>query len=538
MIQVKQNDGTIVVVDPIMEFKKCKLDPIYFIDHYCYIVDPVKGELPFKLFEYQKRIVKEYQQHRFNIIKKPRQMGLSWLTACYGLWLINFHNDKTVLVISIRDKEAMEFKEKARYSYDRMPDFLRMETADRSKHSLNLINGSQFQSIPQTKNAGRSKSLSLLILDEIAFQEYDEDIWAAAWPTLSTGGNAILISTTNGIGNLYHRIYTEAQNGENDFNIIDINWWDYPGRDEKWLIEQKRQLPDERKFRAEILCEFLGSGDTVLDPETLEKLDKLKKPPIIQNKIPALNEHSRPTSLPGLWIWEKVISGHEYILAADVGAGNGKDASAFQVIDLNTNEQVAEFKNKLINTHDYADAIKKVAEYYNKAFVIIESNSWGLSTFMKLYYDENSPYTNVYVSKNGKASWETTGKSRPQIIDSMVNSINDVKINSQRLISELQTFVWHGSKPEAERGYNDDLVIAFALAVHIKNSISTYKPLGITSTRDVAPFKYDEKSTELYQRELFKGLSGEDNTIVDDTETEFDENGMLTDKAIYKWLVG
>lgn len=548
-IEVTLNDGRVMTVNMIEEFKKCKKDPLYFINNYCYIIDPVKGELPFKLFDYQKEALEAFENHQFNVVKKPRQMGLSWLTACYGLWLINFHNDKSVLIISIRDGEAMEFKDKARYSYDRLPDFLMVTATDKSKHGLNLANGSQFQSVPQTKQAGRSKALSLLILDEVAFQEHADDIWAAAWPALSTGGNAILISTTNGIGNLYHRVYEEAQSEQNDFHPIDVEWTQFPGRDEVWLEKQKRQLGD-RKFRSEIMCEFLGSGDTVISGKILAKLQAQVKDPYIKYRLPMDDSLAKTllndeyNFIPGLWIWEPSNPGERYILSADVGTGNEQDSSAFHIIRLRDNMQVCEYKDKSTTSTRYAKIIKMAATYYNNAFVVIESNSWGLATFEHVYKHPTEPYTNVYITKKGRASWETTGKTRPQIIDCLINSIEreEYKIMSPRLLSELKTFIWRGARPEALKGYNDDLVISFAIMALIRPKLSSYLPMGFTSSEDAAAFKYDEESIKKFheKRDIVhikrENPYGEDEFTDDGVPTEYDDSGQMTQKAIYKWL--
>lgn len=539
-IQVKLNDGRTMVVDALEEFKRCKNDPLYFIDNYCYIVDPIKGELPFKTFDYQKRIVHDFQTYQFNIVKKPRQMGLSWITACYGLWLINFHNDKTVLIISIRDHEAMEFKDKARYTYDKMPDFLRVEADDRSKHGLNLDNGSSFLSLPQTRTAGRSKALSLLILDEVAFQEFAEDLWASAWPTLSTGGNAILISTTNGMGNLYHRVFVEAIEETNDFNPIAIKWSEFPGRDDVWLLKQKRQLGDKR-FRSEILCEFLGSGDTVISGDALSKLRANQLDPLYKYKMPMESAiikvlfEEMSGQIPGLWAWEGPIPGERYILAADVATGNEQDSSAFQVVKISDNSQVCEYKNKSVASQDYAKIIKLIARYYNEAYVVIESNSWGLAAFEKVYRDEKDPYRNMYITKRGKASWETTGKTRPRIIDSLINSIEreEYKIVSPRLIAELETFVWRGNKPQATKGYHDDLVISFAILTFIRPKLSSFVPMGLTSSRDVKAFRYDDEALIQIEKE---DIDKPSTMFSEDDDEMYDERGNMTQKAMYKWL--
>lgn len=540
--QVKLNDGRIIAVDMIEEFKRCKKDPIYFIDNYCYIIDPIKGELPFKLFDYQRRALEDFMKYQFNIVKKPRQMGLSWLTACYGLWLINFNNDKTVLIISIRDTEAMEFKDKARYSYDRLPEFLRIDTQDRSKHGLNLVNGSSFFSVPQTRTAGRSKSLSLLILDEVAFQEYADDIWAAAWPTLSTGGNAILISTTNGIGNLYHKVYEEAKEELNDFHFIDINWREFPGRDDKWLLKQERQLGD-RKFRSEVLCEFLGSGDTVISGKTLGYLKGKVRDPVVKYRFPGNSEFAKAllkdeySSIPGLWIWDPSQPSERYILAADVGTGNEQDASAFHVVRLSDNKQVCEYKNKSVSSLQYANVIKAVARYYNDAYVIIESNSYGLAVFERVFKDEKDPYTNVYTTQKGKTGWITTVKTRPQIIDSLINSIEQdkYKLVSPRLLAELETFIWHGNKPEALKGYNDDLVISLAILTFIRPMLSSFAPMGLTSNRDNVAFKYNDKAL----KQFYKDENGPPDIHQYDNEElggEYTEEGYMSEKAIIEWL--
>jgi len=541
---IQLNNGTTITADPIQEFKRCKQDPIYFIDNYCYIVDSVKGVLPFRLFDYQKRVIGCYQNKQFNIIKKPRQMGLSWLTACYGLWLINFHNDKTVLVVSIGDSHAKEFKDKARYNFDLLPGFLQVDAIDKTKHGLNLSNGSQFQSIPQTREAGRSKSLSLLILDEIAFQEYADNIWAAAWPTLSTGGNAVLISTTNGMGNLYHRVYEDATNEVNDFNSIDICWKEYPGRDDKWLAQQRRQL-GKRRFRSEIMCEFVGSGDTVISGELLKKLAANVTEPLIKYKLPMSDKLAKSLlkdeyhTMPGLWIWDLPAPAEKYILSADVATGNEQDASAFQLIRLRDNKQVCEYKNKSVRVHDYANIIKIVARYYNNAYVIIESNSWGLATFEKLYRDQLDPYLNLYLTKKRRASWETTAKTRPKIINTLMADIdNEVyQLVSSRLLSELQTFIWKGNRAQALRSYTDDLVISLAILMFIRPMLSAFVPASLTSSNeDEFAFKFDDESIkEYHQQQVIR--SDENNPwIEEEGESAYDDSGYMTEKAMVRWL--
>ena len=150
----------------ILEIKKCKESIVYFIENYCYIQHPVEGVIPFKLYEFQREVLREFTSHRFNIVNKSRQIGLSTLTACYALWYALFHKNKTITIISIKDEDAKEFLKKIKLAFEMLPDWMSEEPIVNNVHTLHLTSGSIITSVASGSQAARGRAISLLIIDE------------------------------------------------------------------------------------------------------------------------------------------------------------------------------------------------------------------------------------------------------------------------------------------------------------------------------------------------------------------------------------
>lgn len=560
LIDVKLNDGTMETVDRLVEFTLCALHSYYFIDRYCYTLDPQKGPIPLKLFDFQKRILKEFQTHQKNIFRKSRQVGASIVSGSYALWRANFHKAQIIKIISLSLNDALEFKEKTiDLNYYEMPGFLKTRaTRDGySRTKLKLTNQSQIRVLSKSKNAGRGGTPSLVIIDEAAFNEWMDDIWKSILPSLDKGGDCIVISTTNGVGNWYHLMYTRAEDGQNDFNPIYIPWWRYPGRDNPWLQDildgkienvdkfvkekENEQLgyegdpkhapwlwkmkagsKTEKEFQQEILAEFLGSGTSVITPKTITRLQKEIEDPEWVDTLP--NEIIEDP-IPGLWCWRKVQPGKLYMITSDTATGHGQDSSTMQVVCIDDGEQVAEYKNQ-IPTDKFGEVIKKVARYYNRAYCVIETNHPGPAVFNEVYGSKVDPYFNVYVRKKGKAlvSWETTPKSRTLLIEDYFKDIENgyTKIYSERLLEEIKVFNWQeNGKAEALKGYHDDLVMAWAIYAHMKDEAYGSIPIGISSTTTKS-WDVQEEMNEMQWEER------------DDKMEEM----IGTDLETYYWLMG
>lgn len=148
------------------EYARCALDPVYFLRKYCYIQHPTRGKVLFNLYPFQEDILRAYMNHKYNIVLKSRQLGLTTVSGGYALWKMLFTSDFQILVIS-KDKEAAkELVSRIRLMFDDLPSWLKVDCIENNKLSLVFRNGSSIKAFAASAEAGRSLALSLLILDE------------------------------------------------------------------------------------------------------------------------------------------------------------------------------------------------------------------------------------------------------------------------------------------------------------------------------------------------------------------------------------
>ena len=460
------------------EYAVCVKDPQYFMKKYCVIQHPTKGKLKFDLYPFQKDVLNQFKNNRYNVVLKARQLGLSTLTAAYSLWTILFQHDKNILCIATGKDTAKNLVTKVRVMYQNLPSWLKTKVEEDNKLSMRLANGSQIKAVASNESAGRSEALSLLILDEAAFIDKIDEIWTAAQQTLATGGDCIMISTPNGVGNFFHQTWVGAQEKSNDFNDIYLHWSLHPDRDQTWRDEQDTNLGPKRAAQ-ECDADFLTSGNNVIDPLILEWYTKTHK--------------ADPSDSVGidnnLWIWEYPNYEKDYIVVADVARGDGTDYSAAQVIELEDITQVAEYKGQL-GTTDYGNFLIELATKYNDALLVVENNNIGWACiqtiidrgYKNLFYqskdlkfvDTEHQIRNKYRAedRNLVPGFATTSKTRPLIIAKLEEYVRQklVTIKSSRLIDELFVFIYNNNKPQAMQGYNDDLVMSFAIALWIRDT--------------------------------------------------------------------
>ena len=176
------------------EVKKCGKDPVYFIKNYCKISHPEKGLIPFKTYDFQDDLLKDFNDHRFNIVLKARQLGISTIVAGYIAWLLMFRREKSVVVIATKFDVAANLVRKVKSMINNMPDWTRIANIKiNNQTSFELSNGSWIKASSTSENAGRSEALSLLVIDEAAFVDGMDDLWKGIFPTLSTGGRCIAL---------------------------------------------------------------------------------------------------------------------------------------------------------------------------------------------------------------------------------------------------------------------------------------------------------------------------------------------------------
>lgn len=476
------------------EYKKCLTDPVYFMRKYVKIQHPIRGTIPFDLYPFQAKTLQDFAENDFSIVLKSRQMGISTLVAAYSLWLMIFHKDKNVLIISIKQEVSKEIVSKVRFANDALPSWLKIECKEDNRLSLKLANGSNIVATSSSTSAGRSQALSLLILDEAAFIDKAEEIWAAAQPTLSTGGKAILLSTPNGVGNFFHKMWIQAEEGSNKFFPIKLPWHFHPERNQEWREEQNRVSENLKKTAQELDCDFLSSGATVIDLQLIAWF----KETYMQNPPEKRGIHQ------DYWVWQYPVYTPDvsYIVAADVARGDGEDYSAFHVLNAKTMEQCAEYKGH-ISTKDFGNMLVAVATEYNNALLIVEREGPGWATLQQIidrgypntfygsadlrYVDVEQQMTNRYNAEDKKLvpGFATTLRTRPVIISNLCQYFVDksISIYSKRLYSELEVFIWENHKPQAAKGYNDDLVMALAIGIWVRDTALRLQQERVDLTR-------------------------------------------------------
>lgn len=511
--------------EQIEEIKKCHSSFSYFCHRYVKIAHPTKGLLPFILYDYQKRTVACYDVKRFNIIRKFRQGGLTTVTVLWALWRAMYRNDEVIMLASKTDREAIVAGEIADRAMKNFPTWMVPKLAEGgdNKHEKHFDTGSKL--LFYTAEAARGRSITYLILDEAAFIKDMERHWAALFPTLSAGGKCIAISTVNGVGGIggwYYDQYHGAEQQKNYWNIIQLSYKEHPEyNDEKWLMQMEAQL-GPKKFRQEILGDFLGSGTNFIPNEHISRFsDRASKQVPIRKRFPeyqnSTGELSRDFDLHAdvgaLWIFKEPVGTREYIIGVDVGEGLGEenDNSCLQVIDKNSLEQVAEFYSQECPVAEFAKIVENIGHYYNTALIVVEAMGPGPAVIMKL---QESFYENLYYdTKSNSLAAEKPGMkinntNRSTILESLKNRLihDTITINSVRFCAELKTFVWNRLKnrPEAQTGYHDDAILAMALATYVRDRMQNDVPVGMDPIRD--PFEND--MTEIHDAirgEVFRG---------------------------------
>jgi hypothetical protein len=462
------------------EYIKCAQSPSHFMKQFCFIQHPQRGRIQFNLYNFQSKVLNLWANNPYSIVLKSRQLGISTLAAGYALWLMLFHKDKNILCIATKQETAKNMVTKVKFMYDQLPSWLKVKDVENNRLSLRLINGSQIKAVSAAGDAGRSEAVSLLIIDEAAFIDNADEIWASAQQTLATGGGAIVLSTPYGTGNFFHRTWVKAEEGKNGFLPVKLPWYVHPERDQAWRDKQDAELGPKMAAQ-ECDCNFETSGDVVFRSEFLDFYDKAWiKDPIERRGIDK-----------NLWIWESVDYSKSYMVVADVARGDGKDYSAFHIMDIETNTQVGEYKGQ-IGTTEFGYMLVGISAEYNNALLVVENANIGWSTiqtiidrgYQNLYHSQKTEtltadsYLNKYDNNSNLVPGFTNSpRTRPMVISKMEEYVREksVTIQSRRLYEEMKVFIWKNGRPEAQSGYNDDLVMSFGIGLYVRDTSLRFK---------------------------------------------------------------
>lgn len=506
------------------EYGRCLLNPVYAIETYLETFDKTQeGFVPFKLFPRQKEIISAYEKHRFNIVTKPRQAGVSTTTAAYLSIKVGFadkDNPEAILIIANKQELAFEFLAKIKDFLSQLPRWVwgheyygnaknesKTIFLTDSKKEIKLPNGSRVKAVATSKDALRGFTPTFLVMDEAAYIDNGAEVFGAALTALGTGGRATLISTPNGMDALYYKTYDQARNKKNNFNIIEMKWYEdlrynkdlrwikgddvenefefnfasYNSRiadgwkpTSSWYEEMCRGMNNDAKMIAQELdVSFIGSGGNVINEEHIEFHEKTN---VIEPKYVSGLEQE-------IWVWEEPKEDHQYIMGVDVSRGDGEDSSTIVIVDFTTMEQVMEYQGKI-----QPDLLAQIVEEYGdlyKAYTVVDvTGGMGVSTVLKLlefdykrlhYDDSNGKILSArqrelssYNKQNKIPGFHATNVRLPMIsnLEYKIRT-NAIKIRSSRLISEMKTFIYKNGRPDHMEGYHDDLLMSLAMCLWV-----------------------------------------------------------------------
>ena len=466
-------------------------DPISFIEEQVKIEHVDHGLIPFKPFEFQKRMIDAYHNNRFTICKVGRQSGKSTITIAYLLWYVLFNDNKNVALLANKLDTARELMNRIQRAYEILPFWLQQGVKEWNKLSISIENGSRIQASATSSSSVRGQSFSFIFMDEFAFLEPNkaEDFFRSTWPTISSGKTTkvVAVSTPNGMNSFYRlwkgaeeaqTILGKVENGEelsdnekekylqkqiSEWFPVEVHWTEVPGRDEEWKQREIANFGSVERFNTEYGCEFLGSTSTLIDGSVLFGLKPVE--PI--NSVGFCN------------IYEMPIDDHVYVCTVDTSRGKGFDCSAFSIFDVTEfpYKQVAAYKSDEIQPEEYHLEILRIANAYNNAYVLIELNDVGAQVAAYLKMDIG--YENV-ISTMTKANKQMIsagfGKSKPGIMTSKQTKqigcqtlktlieTDNLIISSADTINELFAFsIQSNGTYEADAGNNDDLVTTLFL---------------------------------------------------------------------------
>ena len=507
--------------EQVREYVKCAKDPIYFIENYVKIITLDKGFVQISLYPFQRQAIKDINDNRRVIVKAGRQVGKTTMVVGYILWYILFNEDKFVAILANKAPTAREILNRIKIAYEALPLWLQQGVRTWNKGDIELENNCRVMATSTASSAIRGYSISLLYLDEFAFvpSNIADEFFTSVYPTISSGTQSkILISSTPNGMNHYYRMWTEAVEGQNGFKHIEANWRQVPGRDQAWADDQRRILGEE-KFLQEMECEFMGSAGTLLSAAALKSLAFVK--PL-------------HTSENGIKIYNQPLEGHNYIIVADTSRGKGLDYSACVVIDCAIPYRVvATYKDNNISPLVYPSILKKMGDYYNQAYALVEINDNGQQVVDSLFedYEYENILSTVDIKSKIALTWGYGNKSNRGIrttksVKRLGCSIVKNLIEQQKLIiedfdiiAELSTFIAKGTSFEADDGSHDDLVMCLVLFSWATNQ-SFFADLTNTNLKERL---YQEQMRQIEEDALPMPLAG--HIDVDGREFDFVSGG-------------
>jgi Terminase large subunit, T4likevirus-type, N-terminal/Terminase RNaseH-like domain len=473
----------------LQELLMCQDEPLYFIENFVRLQHPTRGALPFKPYEFQKRMVVAMQQHRFTIIMAARQCGKTSCTSAYLTWRALFIPDSTILVVANKFSQALEVMERVRYCYENLPNHIRAGVTEYNKSNISFDNGSRIIARATSSDAGRGLAVSLLYVDELCYIQPNKqkEFWTSIQPTLAEGGSCIITSTPKNDEDIFAQLWKGAIDnvdeygnendqavGKNGFFAVKVPWWEHPDRDEEWARPFRESL-GEARFRQEFELDFVSDDETLINPLCLSRIIGVT-----------------PSSYTGTVRWyHDPEPNHAFLVALDPAMGTEGNYGAIEAFQLPEMIQVAEWQhNGLAARHQVRVMMEILCEIEAmllenpeqiadpEIYWSFENNTLGEGVLTIVEDTSEDRFPGMLVTERRRKGIQmrrvrrglfTTNRSKLSAcarLKSLIES-DRMLISSKQLIRELKNFVATGSTFQAKPGEFDDLVSATLIAVRM-----------------------------------------------------------------------
>lgn len=486
----------------VADLKKAKRNLLYFAERFFYIVNLDTGRQTIALHKCQKRALRNMRDNRFVIMLASRQCGKTTMMTIYALWNACFNNDQRVLIVANKEGTAIEIFQRVRLAYEELPNWLKPGVKEYGKTSMVLANGSRVGISTTTGTAARGQSVNCLILDELAFIEPNlvEPFWNSVYPIISSSKKSkiFIASTPNGTENLFYRLYSGATTSENGWSAERIDWWEVPGRDDKWRSDTIKTMGSEEVFRQEFGNEFLESGESIINEELLERLYAGNSEP----------EHILDDG--DYKIWEVPNPDSTYVVGVDVGEGVDLAASCAQILDitdLTHIKQVGVFHSNTISPYNFTAKLHEILQHWGSPLALIERNNCGAQVVDNLKNHLNYENIVTYMpnmkkidpNRSGVLAHTNTKYKGVMNMRYWVNELGAIVVRDQSTVHELKNFVrlpngtWRAREGE---DLWDDRVMALIWALMILEQSLTERYFEIV--------KYDDNGKPLIIKSLYE----------------------------------
>ena len=464
----------------IREVAKCAKDFEYFASRYLKIVTKDSELQTLKINSAQRTIITSFEQNKYLMLLKARQLGSTTGIAAYFFWRTLFNKHMRTAVVAHTDEAVKKIFEIYRLFYDELPDFLRLNTLKARENEIKFETGSSIRVGSASSQSFRGGTYDQIHASEYMFWNNIEQAVASLFGTRTKNALVVLESTANGMGEGY-----DLWNQDSGYLKIFLSWKmdvDYilneprfsnPSEEELEYSYENKLSEKQFNWMVDTLRTACANNWNIFNqefPATPEDAFISTGSPFFPSKF-EVHDYSE-----GYIEYAKPKKFGVYLIGIDTATGSpGGDFSAAMVLDATDKKKItmaASFYER-VPPSIYSRRVLEIAKRYN-ALAVIETNSYGL-TVQDYFQSEGYPY--IYrrssfdkVTKKWQnlLGFITTTKSRPMIFNRLYEYVTRkwVSPTCPRFRAEANRLQYNNrGKVEAAPGQHDDMVVATGLAL-------------------------------------------------------------------------